>query len=567
MPCVNSYSPIGRPSEEEPSPVRFSVLQCVLLYFTLFIIPLCLQYPGLSGPMHYDSLGQIQDQRPLFSTGGLARVVGLYPSRGLTMVTFYLNFLMGDMDPRYFRLVNLLLLAGAALAAVLIVHMTLESPGPWRVGDPHDRKMVAILLGIWFAAHPVQIYVTLYIWQRSALMACLFSFAALAVYLAVRTGRMHNRFIGNFLWIFLFLCALLSKENSIVLPAVLLLFEVGALRVSWKGLARRMAVLGVFTVGLVAAASALQHPYGQNKVVSGIGATLANYYRDSGLSLVEVLMTQARMVFKYVQMVLLPLPDKMQLVIPQVISTSLLEPPTTIFAVGGVIGWLFAGVILLRKSPLTGTGMLFFLGTLLPEAVLVPMYSFFGNRPVLPMLGIVLIAADCLVRLLALARERDELRVLRDVVAAVCLGGLIVTGAVTVLKAQNWSSNLLFWLEIAEQLPRWDKKVDRRSALDTLSNTGMALMEASRYSEAIPYYRHALRKGIQQPPILAALGDRIHGERQLQGRGIHVQSSTKRRSGQQTGAHELRGPPQQTETHGRGLSTPFPGLGTLADRL
>ena len=127
------------------------------------------------------------------------------------------------------------------------------------------------------------------------------------------------------------------------------------------------------------------------------------------------------------------------------------------------------------------------------------MYSFFGNRPVLPMLGIVLIAADCLVRLLALARERDELRVLRDVVAAVCLGGLIVTGAVTVLKAQNWSSNLLFSLEIAEQLPRWDKKVDRRSALDTLSNTGMALMEASRYSEAIPTTVTRCGRGFSSP--------------------------------------------------------------------
>ena len=99
-----------------------------------------------------------------------------------------------------------------------------------------------------------------------------------------------------------------------MLPAVLLLFEVGALRGLVEGLGPADGGFGVFTVGLVAAASALQHPYGQNKVVSGIGATLANYYRDSGLSLVEVLMTQARMVFKYVQMVLLPLPDKMQLV-------------------------------------------------------------------------------------------------------------------------------------------------------------------------------------------------------------------------------------------------------------
>lgn len=58
---------------------------------------------------------------------------------------------------------------------------------------------------------------------------------------------------------------------------------------------------------------------------------------------------------------------------------------------------LTVAIYLLRKRPLSGFGLLFFLVNISPEYLLVPQYAFFGYRASLPMPGLLLIVADLVV--------------------------------------------------------------------------------------------------------------------------------------------------------------------------
>lgn len=474
--------------------MKQSRLTVALVLFPIFFgAALAVNYPGLRAPMMYDSRGCIEESRSVFDAHGMKGAVSVMPQRPLPMITFYLNYLAGGMEPTWFRVVNLAMLAVVGVIVAILVDLVLcLSAGAGRAGAGPGRA-ISVFLGLLFVMHPLQIYVTLYIWQRTALMACLFYYASFGLYLAARADLLRGRPAWYAVCVALFLCALLSKENSFTLPFMLLIAEAALFHEKWSAVASRAVVFGLILIACVGLAGMLQHPHGKEHLGAGIVDVLTLYYHESGMTPVEVLLTQCRVLFRYLFMILVPLPSFMLLTSPQVLSRSLQDPVSTLPAVIGVAALIALGIYLLKKRPVSGLGILFFLVNIVPEGVLVPQYSFFAYRAVLPMFGLLLVAADGANLVAKGLMTRPDFSLERPVLVALAAGGLLFAAGVTSIRATIWSDGIHFWREAVNNLPPLDGRVERLPAVQALSNLGLALMSKRRYLEAAQAYENVLK--------------------------------------------------------------------------
>lgn len=485
-------------------------------YFIFFLgLALLLNYRGLQAPMYYDSVVWIQQKRHLFAAGDLWSIINIFPQRPLTMLSFYVNYLIGDMNPASFRVANLAILSMTAVVVTFLVNLLLS------LAHERSSRLVGLMAGLFFLVHPLQTYVTLYIWQRSALMACFFYYAALLVYLGVRTGRFRFPLLGHFLCLSLFVLAMLSKENAITLPVILLLVGIAFFSDTWKEVVAHGAIYSAVVVACAALLSLVERAHGSAAFSPGILNTLARYYQESELSFGQALLTQSRVIFHYVAAILFPTPATVQLVAPQMMSRSLLVPPATIAAVGGAIGLAATSIWLLKKRPLAAFGVLFFIINLLPESVLVPQYQFFGYRAVLPMLGIILVAADLAAGASQVARS-DRLRgaIASGLLAATTVL-VLIAGYLTMEKANLWTDPVRFWTDAVDRFSERGNDREARPQFQALHNLGTALQARGAYEQSIPPLQRALHLAPGEVPTVTALAysyaetDRLSDAEQL----------------------------------------------------
>jgi len=464
-------------------------LTLVLSILTLFM----LSYPALKSPMIYDTGGLLLLKADLFQRNNVWDVISITPIRALLMVTFYFNYVTTGMDPQYFRLVNVLLAAGSGIALSLLIFLVLEIGAPENRCSSSQRLEVSLFLGFVFVVHPLQTLATLYIWQRSATLACLFYFSGVAVYLAARSGRYRSPTVAYGLTGVLFLAGMLCKENVITVPAVLLLAEATLLRGNLKELARSVLRIGALVVVplILYFAVARTLADSESREIYSLGKRLAFYYEYAGLSLSEVLLTQSRVLFAYLAMILLPIPGTIDQIRAMTISRSLLNPPVTAAAFAGVVGLIGLGTYLVRKRPIAAFGILFFVISLVPEGTLIPPYLFFGYRAILPMAGVLMILGEAILWILADRRAGSGVRASNIVLGVSSMLALVGLLTVSYFQALSWNP-LTFWKEAYEKLPSERTLIEKKPYLDIISNLSALLVSRGDISGAERLCREAL---------------------------------------------------------------------------
>ncbi len=198
-----------------------SACRYCMIFSGFFIAVLLVHYSGFSSPMIYDSKVWVSDKAYIFSEGDLGKILSIFPERPLFMLILYLNYLLFGMDPFFFRLVASVFSAAAGLALVLLAHKIFHSPTLETRTSETNTTWVIILLGLLFVIHPLQSFAVLYIWQNQVVLACLFYFSALAVYLTGATNQEGRRTKRYLLCAILFFFGLVSKENTSTLPVAM----------------------------------------------------------------------------------------------------------------------------------------------------------------------------------------------------------------------------------------------------------------------------------------------------------------------------------------------------------
>lgn len=484
--------PVSGTSRSRALPVAV----CGAVFLSFFAVVFALQHSGFGSEMVYDSAYFINSKAALFQQHEWMRVISIVPARPLFLLSFYVNYLLSGMDVYYFRVGNALLLAGTGLALTLLAAVIFETPGLGIPGTRLEKRCVSVLLGLLFVAHPMQTYVVLYIWQREAIMACLFYFAALASYLGGRSGFFRSPATAYSLTAVLFLAGWLSKENLVTFPAALVLAELVLFRQGRRDLASRLAVIVAITVPVAAVYFLITFGLhgDSSEVGKGVLARIAEHYDYAKTSLVDVALTQSRVLFAYLFMTLAPVdPEFMR---PEQVSRSLMDPPSTLLACLGVAGLIGLSIGLLRRKPLVAFGILFYLMALLPESLLIPQYLFFSYRALLPMAGLLLIIGWAALTVLDTGKEKLPAIAVRGALAGASVIALLVLGWVTVSVAGDWSP-LTFWKNPADRLPRYSDNLEIVPYLDISMNYMAVLAAAQKYEEAIDLFKKVA--GISQP--------------------------------------------------------------------
>ena len=472
--------------QSDPEQRFFSLPRTGLAFLMFFVVGFVVFHKGFPSLMVYDSVALLENKAELYATHDLLRILSIAPARPLFTLSLYLNYLLTGMEPYYFRVLNTAILAGAGLALAWLIIILLEFPSLRVPGTPNEKRAIGLFLGLLFIVHPLQSYTVLYVWQREAIMACFFYFSSLAVYLGARSGRFRHVNLAYVLAAAFFFAGLLSKENVATLPIIMFLAEAILLRQSSRQIVRGsfriiLLTLPILTIYLLMAYSfhgtETQH-------ARGMVERLIAEYGYVGISPVQVLLTESRVFFAYLLMILAPFHEFLEFIKAQPISRSILEPPVTIFAVAAIFGLIGTGVALVRKYPLLSFGIFFCIIVVAPESALIPQYLFFGYRAILPMAGTMMIMAYVLAALLAWGASQSRMWPVRPALWAALTCTLLTVAAVSFAEAAKWSP-LQFWKTPADRLPEYSSNLEQWAYMDIVVNGSLELARVGKYPEAI----------------------------------------------------------------------------------
>lgn len=367
--------------------------------------------------------------------------------RPISMASFAINYYFSS-DSYYFKATNLgIHLANGLLVFIFVrlllkvyrrIHRSGEDVGGY-------ASWVALAVTAIWLLHPFNLTGVLYVVQRMTSLAAMFTLAGLALYLSGRQSLLDGSKVGFFAIvaaIFIFTpLASFSKENGALLP--LLIFVTEATLLKWHTPDRRSRRILMAIVSLAAAIPVL---LGLIYIFNHPSLMLSGYaWRD--FSLIERLMTEARVLWFYLHMILLPSMTEMGLHHDDIlISRSLFTPWTTLLAIVGLLflaGW---AVALRKKHPMVTFGVAFFFIGHLLESTIIPLEIAFEHRNYLPMLGVLLPVTYYI--------SSSQLHLTSSRLRRLSLMGIIVlfTG-LTAIRAQQWGDPLTMRMLEVERHP------------------------------------------------------------------------------------------------------------------
>ncbi|MGE5303971.1 MAG: tetratricopeptide repeat protein [Alphaproteobacteria bacterium] len=366
-------------------------------YATHVIVPTVIVFAGLvaywrsfSVPFQFDDVQNIVENQAIhisqLTWSALKQLAR--SNRPLPMISFALNYRLHGLDVLGYHAVNLVihLMNGLMVYALSLKLLSLAVPN---VGN-RTRWQIGFLAALLFEVHPVQTQAVTYVVQRMTSLGAFFGFLGTWLFLEARTVRDGRvlRFVGAIVSVGL---ALLCKENFFMLPVVLLALD--ALFI--PGFIGRVKRHRWFVAGLVMAVCAVTL-----WVTSRYGAYIVSEQSRYGLTPGERLLTEVRVVWHYVSLLVMPLPSRLRVDYAFLPSRGFLAPPSTVFAVLGLAILAVAAFVYRNRHPLATFAFIWFFGNLLIESTVLPVDLVFEHRLYFPSLGPLLLAAYVIVAIL-----------------------------------------------------------------------------------------------------------------------------------------------------------------------
>ena len=428
-------------------------LQAAVLFAVLALVALA-YLPGLRGPFVFDDYPNILNNPPVALTALTPQALHAAATsntsgplgRPLAALSFALDhYRAGGFYPLAFKLSNLAI----HLLNVLLVY-ALAGRLTRRLGADAIAPAVALFCALLWGLHPLQLTSVLYVVQRMTSLAATFTLAAMLCWLQARErwggaggprdvaslpvgaghardrdaapghdaaplptaavaamGRSYSPDLaqsaggaGRWDWLpalgwllacgVFFVLGLLSKENAILLPLYLGVIEWCLWRQAGAASAHdpgRRAATWFFAVTLLA------------PLLVGLAlfiwqpGLLLDGYASRPFTLGERLLTESRVLWFYVGLVLLPTPPRLGLYHDDItISTGLLDPWTTLLSLDGWLVVLMAVILLRRRAPVFTFGVLWFLAGHVLESTVVPLEIAHEHRNYLPSFGLLFAA-------------------------------------------------------------------------------------------------------------------------------------------------------------------------------
>lgn len=409
----------------------------------IFVIAYLALYLGISGGFLFDDFANLKDMGVL---GGITNWETFHAfvfsgwsgptGRPIALASFLLDDNTWPSYAPWFKQTNILihLLCGLLVCwAVLLLVRNFKS-----VSEQQAQWIAVLACALWML-HPYMVSTTLYVVQRMAQLATLFSLAGIVLYLHARLSLQKTPKRAYF-WmtcaIGLFtVLATLSKENGALLPLLILCVEFCLPKDGKPAWQWRAVFLWLPSIAIA--------------VLMARYVTFAdNPWPNRNFNMIERLLTEARIVCEYLFHLFVPRIEGNGLYQDgYVISRSLWQPVTTVPAIVFLAGLLGFAFWVRRKAPVITLAILFFFAAHLMESTVVGLELYFEHRNYQAALFLFLPLAWYSV---VLTPRYKLLPVITVVVLA-------ILASMTWLRASLWADNdklELYWVQSATESPR-----------------------------------------------------------------------------------------------------------------
>lgn len=361
--------------------IAFGIAFYVLLTFAAWTF-----WPAITGPFVFDDFPNLQN---LAQLGGHVdrSSVGYYlfsfvdnPGRPLSALSFLIEDANWPSSPDSFKRDNIFfhLIAGALVfwLAYLLARQ--------RKAEGHKAFLVALACSAMWLLHPMQLSATMLVVQRMNILSTIFMLGGLIAYLKTLDAKRMPQLLrvaaaGAVLGLFGVL-AYLCKENGALIFAYATALNLTLLQARIRELApanRHLLLWGAAAPILLLAIIAVLY---RNGIVAD--------YEMRSFTLGERLLTEARILVEYLGMILLPRVGGQGIFHDDyVVSRSLLDPFSTLFAVAAVLGLLVSSIGLRKRHPVYAFAVLWFFAGHLMESTVIALELYFEHRNYMPMIG------------------------------------------------------------------------------------------------------------------------------------------------------------------------------------
>ena len=407
--------------------------------FTVIVAAAVLAYVNaLGGTFQFDDHAVIVLQPAVHSWGAwLASMPGIRP---LLKASYTLSWSLAPSASAF-----ILFNAGCHVANACLVYVLARRWATEFHGTATRPAQLALVTALVFALHPAQTEAVTYIAGRSVSLMALFYLGALCAHQYGRRG----------ISLALFAAAMLVRETAWTLPFALLLVEAargGRGRELWRAARWHFALLGACAAGVLAL-PAYRAMLARSLDVRGPLANLAAQVDGVAYLVSHPLLT-------------------LRLAIDPEIATGTFALPWAAEAVALAL-FAAAGFLWLRRRPLAGFAILWFLLQLVPTNSLLARLDLANDRQLyLALIGPALLVAAAL----------DAIRSAR-VAALVATGLIVVLGVATILRNRDYASEVALWQATARVSP---------GKARVWNNLGYAWQLAGDAEQAAAAYRRAL---------------------------------------------------------------------------
>jgi Flp pilus assembly protein TadD len=389
--------------------------------------------------------------------------------RPVAYVSFALNYYFGGVDTVSYHVVNIIIHVINAYLIYLIMlflfsHDSLDKESKRRV------SLSAFFTALIWLVTPINSQAVIYIVQRMTLLMTLFFLLAFYVYLL---SKREKKVLYLTLCLIFYFLSLLSKQNGIVLPLIIITYEFifvkkGELENINKE--EKLFLLALFILLLIPLF--IYKDAIHKQFIEGTGY---------GFTVYERTITQFRVFVIYLSLVLLPVPGRLSLTHEISKSTSLFSPVTTFFSLIFIAAIFILAILRIKKSKLLSFAILWFFITASVEAI-VPVELIYEQRIYLPPIFLIGSFVCFIVNHLYSKNKAIALPLLLCIV--------VVLGAFTSVRGKVWESELTLWKDVTEKYPEDG---------EAYYNVGRAYTEMRMYKEAEYYTAKALEIRLNNP--------------------------------------------------------------------
>lgn len=498
---------------------------------------LCLCLLGLliysntfNATFHFDDEQNIINNPAIRNLWNLKAIWGFAPTRFFTYLSLAFNYRLHQLSLSGYHIFNMVIHLGAAVLVSWLALLLLSAPAVKKDAPvAWHAKLISLLAGLIFVAHPIQTQAVTYIIQRTASLAAFFYLLSVCLYLKARLIQInvgaglhprprertqplpcinrdcHANYVRNDTTIY-YLCSVLAafaafftKETAVTLPFMLLLVEVSFFRDNFTSLP---SPLPSGNRGKVSSAF-LPLPFWERIKVRGVVKQLAPFFlilllflliikvtgsakfsdmrilqeSQSGLTTItpaQYLFTQFRVITTYLRLLFFPVNQNLDYDYP--IAQTLWQAPVVASLVFLVL-LLTAGVLLFRKRRIISFSIFWFFLALAPESSIIPIRDvIFEHRLYLPMVGYSLFLPIALYYLFGNKRWK--------LVSILLLAIIAGYSVMTHTRNRIWKDEITLWSDVVQKSPNKAR---------SWGNRGRAYSLSGKYAEALADCNQAIR--------------------------------------------------------------------------